>query len=73
MSIDSDIDYLKHINQHDQHNNQHDHDRKADNNNHDLEQHIIDHNNDHNRATLHRLMHVAMARGSFKMDQGLWR
>jgi hypothetical protein len=63
MSIDSDIDYLKHI-------NQHDHNRKTDNNNHDQHGHhyIIDHNNDHNRATLHRLMHVAVAGRTSEMD-----
>jgi hypothetical protein len=68
MSIDSDIDYLKHINQHDQHNNQHDYDRRTDYDHHDLEQHILNHNDDHNRATLHRLMHVAVAGRTSEMD-----
>jgi hypothetical protein len=73
MSIDSDIDYLKHINQHDQHNNQHDYDRRTDYDHHDLEQHIIDHDYNNHRATLHWLMHVAVARRIAEMDQSLWR
>jgi len=48
MSIDSDIDYLKHINQHDRNYDQHDHNRKTDNNNHDQHWHhnILNHDND---------------------------
>lgn len=75
--LDYDIDYLKHINQHDnnQHDNQHNQHCAADHDNDDQHGHhdIIDHYNNHNRATLHRLMHMALVRGFSKMDQSLWR
>jgi hypothetical protein len=54
---------------HDQHNldyhhNQHDNHCATDNDNHDQHRHynIIDHDNDHNRAALHRDMHMALVR-----------
>jgi hypothetical protein len=42
---------------------------------HIFDNYIIDHDddNDNDRATLHRLMYVALARGITEMDQGLWR
>jgi hypothetical protein len=62
-----DIDY------HDQLDDQHNHDRGTDYDHYDLDQHIIDHDDNYNRATMHRLMYVAMARRITEMDQGLWR
>lgn len=65
---------LKH-NHLDQHNNQHDQYCSANDYDHD-DRHwhydVIDHNNHHDRAAMHRIMYVAMARRLTKMDQGLW-
>jgi hypothetical protein len=66
----------QHLDQHDKHcatdNDNHDYGHWH-YNHHDLEQHLIDHDDDDNRAALHRLMHMALVRRITKMDQGLWR
>jgi hypothetical protein len=46
--LDYDIDYHQHINQHDLDYDQHDHNCGTDYNHYDLDQHIIDHDNNHN-------------------------
>jgi hypothetical protein len=59
-------------NQHNYDDNQHcaaDHDNDDQHWHHD----IIDDDDNHNRAALHRLMRVAMASRTSEMDQGLWR
>jgi hypothetical protein len=61
-----------HNNQHNYDDNQHcaaDHDNDDQHGHHD----IIDDDNNHDRATLHWVMYVAMARRIAEMDQDLWR
>ena len=76
--------HSSHYDHNNKHHNQHDKHCATDNDNHDYghwhyniidhdQQHIIDHNDDHNRATLHRVVYMALVRGLAKMDQGLWR
>jgi len=61
------------INHHDQLDDKHDHNCGTDYDHYDIDQHIIDHDDNNNRAALHRLMHMAMARRSSEMDQDIWR
>jgi hypothetical protein len=72
--------HYDHDNQHDHNDNQHcaaDYDNDDQHGHHNIidhdYQHIIDHDDNHNRATLHWLMHMALVRRFSKMDQSLWR